>query len=184
MRGRSGTVSSRLDPLGRRGVTKRFANPARSRATRGRENAWLEARSPLPLGRRGRPSKTTTTTRSFRLAYRGDRFSPFLRPRSFFSGANFSNGAKFPNGDVRWGRSLEASFSSSAAVTSAMRWVSVPRPQRYRSAVRHGSTANRQRPRAPSSLSPSSLAAPWTGRRTPSSRAYIVSQVPRSLRPP
>lgn len=63
MRGRSGTVSSRLDPLGRRGVTKRFANPARSRATRGRENAWLEARSPLPLGRRGRPSKTTTTTR-------------------------------------------------------------------------------------------------------------------------
>lgn len=29
-----------LDPLGRQGVTKRFANPSRSRATRGRENAW------------------------------------------------------------------------------------------------------------------------------------------------
>lgn len=107
MRGRSGTVSSRLDPLGRRGVTKRFANPARSRATRGRENAWLEARSPLPLGRRGRPSKTTTTTRSSRLAYRGDRFSPFLRP-AFSPEPIFRTEPNFQTetfvGDDRWRR--------------------------------------------------------------------------------
>lgn len=39
----------RVDPLGRRGVTKRFANPPRSRATRGRENARWIARSKRDL---------------------------------------------------------------------------------------------------------------------------------------
>lgn len=39
----------RVDPLGRRAVTKRFANPPRSRATRGRENARWIARSKRDL---------------------------------------------------------------------------------------------------------------------------------------
>lgn len=107
---------------------------------------------PLPLGRRGRPSKTTATTtrllsplpspaRSW-----GDRF---LRPTSFSPPIFRAISSK--RRETRRGRRSLDSVVLGSIVTSAMRWVSVPRPQRYRSAVRHGSTANRQlRPRAPS----------------------------------
>lgn len=132
-------------------MTKRFANPARSRATRGRENAWLEA----PTSSSAWPTRTTKQDDRYDDAFTplpsparswGDRF---LRPTSFSPPIFRAISSK--RRETRRGRRSLDSVVLGSIVTSAMRWVSVPRPQRYRSAVRHGSTANRQlRPRAPS----------------------------------
>lgn len=94
----------RVDPLGRRAVTKRFANPPRSRATRGRENArWIEARSPLPLDRRRRRALLVQPRH-------GGPVPPFFS-REFSSNLRSGGRRGF----------LEASFCTSSPLL-AMRW--------------------------------------------------------------
>lgn len=85
-------------------MTKRFANPARSRATRGRENAWLEA----PTSSSAWPTRTTKQDDRY-----DDAFTlpsplpcsilgrPVPSPNFFFS-ANFSSNFEQTEGDSSW----------------------------------------------------------------------------------
>lgn len=157
-------------------MTKRFANPSRSRATRGAKTLGFERdllfRSIDDEGDERRVARSTATLA--REILPRDRFA------RLFS-AEFSREKR--RGVDSWRRRSRR---------RRRYWrcggAGVPRPQRYRSAVWHGSTANRQRPRAlPLSLSPSvgcprSVAAPWMV--LAPSLARIVSTTARCKRPP